>query len=362
MTRNRSEEALKRLLRRRAPRIANSLSVLRRRFSHRNTITDNHHNRVHTSTDLWGEEFSSELEYHRTLSSMGLNNPLSYLDNFLCSLQGLHRSVQIVPLGTFAESDESQSDKAQVAIRVDCCGTLSAGLANALIYTRRGVPAHFFINHSATYFKHIREDPKSGTSAAVQEIALLGHQIGLHNDVFSLSDIPSEQVRILKEDLTSLRDLGLQVISTASHNSAWSYGVENFRIFSDFGLASGTPEERLPRISLNELDLRWDASFPDGDFTGHYMVPDEYKYPDAIRHPDYQRHYFLNHPSLRRRLDMEAWLLATDAWVLVDYVSGTIDFPMTGSTVINSLASQPYGSRCMLLIHPEYCSHNVVSS
>lgn len=357
--RDRRHDALKRLLRSRAPRLAKSLSAMRRRFSPGKKIATNHHEEVPTSTDLWGEELAAEIEYHRTLSNMGLNNPLSYLDNFLCSLQGLHRAVQIVPLSTFAESDKSPLGKAQVAIRVDCCGTLSAGLANALIYTRRGAPAHFFINHSASYFKHIREDSKSGTSKVVQEIALLGHQIGLHNDVFSLSDTPADQIRILRNDLTALRGLGLQINSTASHNSAWSYGVENFRIFTDFGVAFGTPEERLPQISLEELDLRWDASFPDLDFTGRYIKPDESRYQDAIRNPDYQSQYFLNHPSLHRRLDMEAWLLAQDSWVIADYARHELHFPVNTADLIGLLSGSASGSRIMLLIHPEYCSQDV---
>lgn len=306
----------------------------------------------------------------RQLREMNLTNKLEYLDIILDRLLRVS-NVEIVPLReiqTPVNRDVGDaSPRNRIGVRVDACTSLLAAVASASLYSRRGVPATVFLLHSAAYFEPLLSDESSFEQDMVREIALSGMEVGLHNDVLSLVSEPSaaEINSILTRDLAALRRSGVSIEATASHNSAWSYGVENLSVFEEY-CPPDLAVSHIEPVSASAHGLKWDANFPALRSIGsevRWVDPSEISEfpPDPIRTHQFLTYYFLRHPSLRRGYDAEAWLLGRDLWVIADLTESVLHFPCGFEDVVLFLESKR-GYDIVFLIHGEYVSHDLLTS
>lgn len=307
-------------------------------------------------------QLQPELDYHRALCDLGVNNPLSYLEETLLAILKHYPELDFVPVSALRE--EADSNKIKVAVRVDACGTLSAAVACSSIYARHGVPNTVFINHSASYFLEAFRNPDGPVAQLIREVSLCGSEVGLHTDFLGISSDRGVLRRRLRSDLGFLRSLGIVVEGAVSHNSAWSYGVENFRVFSDYSRIENEGS-RVPQVGfLRDFGLEWDGSFHKEEGEPRAIPPEDRGLGggDAVRSKDYLIAYFLQHPSLNRGYDFETWLLAEDAWVFADLANRQIHYPITREEMLVRLLDVPHGSKGVMLIHPEYVSQDIETS
>lgn len=308
------------------------------------------------------DQIHSELEYHQALSNLEVNNKLSYLEDTVLALLRHYPAVNLVQVSSLQEAgDESQIT---VAVRVDACSTLSATVACSSVYARHGIPNTVFLNHNAAYFLEAARHPHGPVAQLLQEVSLCGSEVGLHTDFLGISSDRRVLRRRLTSDLRFLRSLGLIVEGAVSHNSAWAYGVENFRVFSDYSRIENEGS-RVPQVGfLRDFGLEWDGSFHKEEGEPRAIPPEDRGLggADAVRSKDYLIAYFLQHPSLSRGYDFETWLLAEDAWVFADLANRQIHYPITREEMLVRLLDVPHGSKGVMLIHPEYVSQDIETS
>lgn len=310
-----------------------------------------------------------EQAYHDSLERQGLSNEISYLNDvtlMLSQLEGVGELVAIEDLMVAA------GDRHRIGIRIDCCGTLSAALCTASLLSRRGIPATFFLHHNSRYWgPSVADSGDTRLLTAVEALVVMGMGIGLHNDSWGLMENGIEPVQRLNADLALLRSVGCPVTSVVSHNSAWSYGLENSRIFTDFGEATGTPTSYKPSVALADLGLVSDSGFPNAMQSGKFLSETARKQVHSeIRSREYLKGYFLQHPNYIRSYDFEIWLVAIDTWVIADYRTSALHFPMTLADLRTWLTANlidPAPDTCAvrrgaLVLHPEYVSRGLRSS
>lgn len=306
----------------------------------------------------------------RQLRDMNLTNSLGYLDTILDRLVRVS-NTEIVPLRQFQKPMSAGPSGSplgnRVGVRVDACTSLLAAVASASLYARRGVPATVFLLNSADYFKALLAEESSFEQDMVREIALSGMEVGLHNDVLALVTEPSaEEINsTLTRDLAALRRSGVSIEGTASHNSAWSYGVENLSVFEEY-CPPDLAVSHVEPVAASAHGLKWDANFPVlGPIDSEVRWIDSREIsafpPDAIRTRQFLTAYFLQHPSLTRGYDAEAWLLGRDLWVIADLTESVLHFPCGFENVILFLESKS-GYSVVFLIHGEYVSHDLLTS
>jgi|694.fasta_scaffold16712_9 hypothetical protein len=310
----------------------------------------------------------NEFQSHQNYTHLGVNNGNDFLRTF-CELI---LNLEIFPMTLEKFNQEIKSEggegtkKGKLGIRVDCCGTLSAALQNALVYTQFGIKATFFINHNSNYFKITKTGettkifmPRTAEEI-IKRIAGLGHEIGLHNDVLYYISTGADPETIMGVTLKKLSQLsGKKIIGTSAHNSAWVYGYENFEVFQEF-LFESSSLLSAP-LNMTKFGLSYEANFPKkaelSSNRNRHLLTDSYG-SDPIRNKAFLNEYFLNHPHFERGYDYEAWLLGRDSWVFVDYLSGTLIYPET-TINLTHLLDRRREQNGIVLIHPEYVSADV---
>lgn len=311
----------------------------------------------------------NEFQSHQNNIHSGVNNSNEFLRTF-CELILNLEGIFPMTLEKFNREIKSEvgagTKKGNLGIRVDCCGTLSAALQNALIYTEFGIKATFFINHNSNYFKITKMGetlkilmPRTAEEI-IKRIAALGHEIGLHNDVLSYISTGADPETIMGVTLKKLSQLsGKKVVGTSAHNSAWVYGHENFEVFQEFLFKTSCPLSSP--LNMTKFGLSYEANFPkktESISKKYRHLPTDSYGSDPIRNKAFLNEYFLKHPHFERGYDYEAWLLGRDSWVFVDYVSHTLIYPETTINLMHLLDSRTEQNG-IVLIHPEYVSADV---
>ena len=306
----------------------------------------------------------NEFASHKVYSTKNLNNSDAFLRLFCDKILKIE-GIAPVPLEDFYLNTMTKKEKGLLGFRVDCCGTLSSALHSAFIYSDFGIKASFFINHNSNYFKIIKNKgqlkifcPRT-TQEIIKKISKLGHEIGLHNDILDYNYKGWNSRIILKKSIKKLRRIsGRKIIGSASHNSAWSYGFENFEIFDEFKLHKEA--NTIPTLKMSDFGLKYEANFPSSKkfSPAHTNFYSQKFGDDAIRNKVFLVEFFLKHPHFDRGYDYEVWLLGQDLWVLVNYEKNSVDYPINTHTLLEFLAEYS-ALNGIILIHPEYVSHDV---
>jgi len=153
-------------------------------------------------------------------------------------------------------------------LRHDVDVDIRAALEIARVEAEFGIPATFYILHTAPYYGSFSGGVFRRNEAMIhvyREIQNLGHEIALHTDPLNLYinyDIDGAQA--IREELKWLRDNGIEIRGTVAHNSSSEYGVENFAIFKGRQLRFGEPggpegyvfqNKKIPLQVLDEEEL-----------------------------------------------------------------------------------------------------------
>jgi len=305
----------------------------------------------------------NEINYHRLLTTLNLNNEGNFLRSFISTLKSDQR-VLLVPLMSFLNPDStSNSGKIIIGLRADCCGSLSAALYNASIYKELGVSVSFYFNHKSNYFYvkktgvKYRVDKNVISFKMMSKISSLGHEIGLHNDLLQYTKEGYSIRKILTLSLRYLKKITKDIRGTTAHNSAWSYGRENFMVFDEYKLSED--ETTIDRLSMKKYKLEYEGNFPitKRDFRFDFMSMEFSQ--DQIRDPNFQKSFFLQHPLFYRDYDFEIWLLGQDLWVISDYRNNFLASNVSTEKVSAFISGLVENVRGILLIHPEYVSADV---
>jgi peptidoglycan/xylan/chitin deacetylase (PgdA/CDA1 family) len=272
-----------------------------------------------------------------------------------------HRTV---PLGDLMKMEDRSAVYVALRHDVDDDPFMAVWLARCL--AMHGMPGTFFLLHNSTYWGRWEgatfvRNPR--IRDLVRSLIVAGAEIGLHIDPFGVERIrPAKGAAVLRSELEWLRELGADVRGVVAHNSAASYGAENFEIFK--GLAAGQRRRvsfagyrhRLQQLSLEEIGVEYEGNhaMPRAEapaFDDSFFVPPK----DAVRDHTWLRRYLSRHPNFERRYDHDFWILGRDLWAHATHgASPEFEWPLTSLQMQERLESCTRGDRVVLTIHPMY--------
>lgn len=122
-------------------------------------------------------------------------------------------------------------------LRHDVDGDLRGALQQAEMEAEHGIVSTFYILHTSYYYGTFADGVHRRNTAAIhtyRAIQDLGHEIALHTDPMHIyQNLRIDGAAALVDELKWLRDHGLNVTGTVSHNSAPVYGVNNHAVFKN---------------------------------------------------------------------------------------------------------------------------------
>jgi len=158
-------------------------------------------------------------------------------------------------------------------------------LENAVVMARReaaaGIRASYFPLHTEWYYRWDSGKKLSKLLLrALDEIASLGHEIGLHNNAVAAAlQTGEEPIKILDRELSELRRHGFDVVGTCAHGDPLcrAGGFVNSEIFAELPRPNlGAPDReisvadpasgrvlktKLQPVPMSELGLRYEAGW-----------------------------------------------------------------------------------------------------
>ena len=131
-------------------------------------------------------------------------------------------------------------DKVVIYFRHDMDNAPFHGLKMAKEEKKRNLRGSYYVLHSGRYYGRKRPGAVERYAAMdeiYKEIYALGHEIGVHNDLFSMQLTNGiDPVKFQAAELEYYKSIGIPVTGTVCHGgviNAW--GLNNTWIFSDFG-------------------------------------------------------------------------------------------------------------------------------
>jgi hypothetical protein len=211
-------------------------------------VTDRHR----APDEIISEGNSIVYSYSRPVDQGGLNIDCFEDYAFLLSRLKTHPRVEIKN-GLEVALTGCAENKITVTIRHDMDSDLAASVEMAKLEQRVGVSSSYFVLHTGPYYCYFdgrtvyRYEGMAQYYLSIQEC---GHEVGLHIDpYFFYRDHGIDGSEAVRTELDWLRSQGLNIQSTAPHNSAQIYGVESAAIFK--GRARPSSIKTLPQFDSN---------------------------------------------------------------------------------------------------------------
>ncbi len=275
------------------------------------------------------------------------------------------------------------NDEQNISIRVDIDAypPAAVNLARHLSYFH--IPASFFFLHSAKYYikqenSYFYRNPD--IEKWLIEIASLGMEIGLHNDILSFSKSNNiDPFRILFEEISFIRNLGIRIKGTVSHNNFALHCAENFEVFKELQtyLAPNKSisysnyinkiRKKYPinTISMTGLGLTYEGNYPcqrnnpvSSKYFNQILDPDK----NGITNSTWMNCYINNNPSFSRKYDCDIWLLPNRKWMISDRSNNIFLHNISLTKFREYIISQKKSKTTVLTIHPEYLMENHINS
>lgn len=139
---------------------------------------------------------------------------LRQLEEFL--RESRTRRLRDVAVGDFALSD--------IAVRHDVDDDLQRALAFARWEHERGFVSSYFLLPTAEYWKK-----RAATIDVAVQIEQLGHEVGLHNDVYHYDPDPDRALQTIAHQCSEMRNWGIDVVGCADHGSGEPFNVDLWR-------------------------------------------------------------------------------------------------------------------------------------
>lgn len=113
---------------------------------------------------------------------------------------------------------------------------LATAVRLAQVEARYGVPATYFVLHTAAYYSRMTAQKTLRFPAVLEPLRAiqeLDHEIGLHVDALTLYQCYGiDGAAAVHTELAWLRDHGIDVVGSAAHNNYLFHGAENYAIFA----------------------------------------------------------------------------------------------------------------------------------
>lgn len=218
--------------------------------------------------------------------------------------------------------------RATTGVRVDVDVDLVGACLLADSLTQAGIPASFFLLHTAGYAgwqqphgweRHVCMAP------AYEALAAAG-EVGVHLDPWGLVDTHAvDGPAAVADELSWLRSLGLQIEGVSAHNAAPVHDRENFEVFREWQIDSPQlVRERshpLPvgALSARDLGLTWCAGRPEAGRGPNASTWLSTPPPaDPLRSEAWLWHQLHSGEYCHWRDDVDIWLLGDDRWAVSD--------------------------------------------
>ena len=138
--------------------------------------------------------------------------------------------------------EHEQSDQVLVHIRHDVDGDIVAAVRMSEIERSLDVQTTYYLLHTAPYYGLFDKGGRFQRNAEMiglyKQIQEDGNEVGLHTDALTLYyDFEIDGATAICEELGWLRESGITIVGTASHNSFETYQASNFSIFKGRPLA-----------------------------------------------------------------------------------------------------------------------------
>ncbi len=156
-----------------------------------------------------------------------------------------------------------------IAVRHDCDNVILPAVQMAEWEADRGYRSTYYILHTSPYWQD-----KPLLVRALDRIAYLGHEIGIHNDALTVAlETGRDPADILHEAIAELRSYGHTIRSTVAHGNSLCGPARyvNDEMFSEcVRPIYGGPDRvlqhrgrrvRVPQVSLSEFGLDFDANW-----------------------------------------------------------------------------------------------------
>jgi hypothetical protein len=200
----------------------------------------------------------------------------------LARLETLLRGAEaVIPAREVVELPPAQRTASVVVLRHDMDSDVENSVRFARWEADRGFRATYYVLHSDWYYRAASKGPPSRfVLKALDRIAAMGHEIGLHNNALAVAlRTGRDPVEVLATELRYLRERGFDVIGSAAHGDRLCQigRFANGEIFSETPRPENGPPERtisvadpesgkrlmteLRPVPMASLGLRYDVNF-----------------------------------------------------------------------------------------------------
>ena len=326
---------------------------------------------------LWAENFYqgivNNLEHQSAekFNSLNISNSFSLYESLIRKLRDLP-NVQFCSLKNLQMM--RPKDNIIIALRYDVDINVTLGVKCARFLARYSIPSTFYILHTAPYYGYFKNNifyRNPFMKDIIMNFIVTGCEIGLHIDPLSIYiNYKVDGAQALKLELEWLRNIGVKVVGTASHNSAPVYGAENFEIFKGRSFQSRSylryKNMKIPLQILDErcLGLTYEANYPIPKRVADKNLLEEYiglPIENAIFNQEWMKFYLNNNPYFERGYDYTFWLNGNNTWVISGHQNNKSLFlwNITTEEIFKFLYNKNdllKGQRIVFVIHPCYFS------
>ena len=285
-------------------------------------------------------------------------------------IEALRRSpvFEVLPLFEFA-AQEPRADRVQIGLRHDIDADPITAVRMARWLARFGVCGSFYLLHSAGYYGRYESQVLIRSPEIprwVQAMIVAGCEIGVHNDALGIwQQHGANGAMTLQREISYLRALGANVRGTVGHNSAPTYGAENIEIFVGRKLwkrseDNAAIESRLEVLDESRLGLDYEGTFaapkPEVDVDAAEAFAADSS-SSSVRSEAWMKSYLVCNPCLDWTVDVQAWCVGRDEWVLggrTGQGDEIWEWAINQSDLLARLEALPGGTRCLMVLHPEY--------
>lgn len=175
---------------------------------------------------------------------------------------------EVIPVHLMSSYDNP--DKIAVCMRHDVDIHIFKALEMALIEQSAGIRSTYFILATAPYYGEFKKGKikrHQCMESYYREIADMGHEIGIHNDLLTVMIQEKTDPYLFNlEELDFYRSLGIPIYGTAAHGSEIAgKTVRNYEIFSDFAKNNrvhyGGKEYPIGTRSLRDYGFSYESYF-----------------------------------------------------------------------------------------------------
>lgn len=301
----------------------------------------------------------------------GLTNDFALYKQVLSCLS-MNQNFKIVALKDLQK--QSSSQYVTIALRHDIDADIVTAILCARAIEEYGLTGSFYPLHTSHYYTI---QPSSDSSQIIRHTGLeylltalntSNIEIGLHNDAIGLAlDHGIDGASVLKEEITWLRSIGLDIKGTVAHNSAAVYNSECFEIFKSLSVGQREYVEKdgkkiaLGILDQHKLGLEYEGNFPIPKKRLDVNLLNQITNitGNPLHTPDWQHSYFINHPVFERNYEYDIWLVGEDLWLLAG--DKEVFFPMKTAQMLEALSNIPKGSKVVISIHPIYVSNHTMT-